>query len=92
MPQVTRDESAEAGYHYRLDLEDGAIELDAGRLHSQGEMFVEIFGRRGSDSQPDSVVAVVPAGTALYSLAQALNRGGVFLERTRKARERGADL
>jgi hypothetical protein len=86
--QVTRDESAEVGYHYRLDLADGAVEVDAFRLHHQGELFLEVFGSRGSDSQPDSVVVVLPVGSPIYSLAQALTRGNNFLDRTRKDRER----
>ena len=85
---VTRDESEETGYHYRQDFEDGAVEVDAFRIHSEGELFLEVFGSRGSDSQPDSVVIALPAGSAIYSLAQALTRGNVFLDKLRRERAR----
>lgn len=58
---TTRDESPEAGFHFRLDVEHEALEVDLLRTDPRRpEVLVEVFGRRGSDSEPDSVVASIP--------------------------------
>jgi len=77
MPSIKRDLSDEIGYHFRLDLEDeltGAVEVDAFRIHSEGQVFLEVWGNRGSDSQFDSVVIALPlsiVGAVTQALAGA---------------------
>ena len=54
-----RDETPETGFHFRLDLEESAVEVDLFRLDPDGGVFLEVFGRRGSDNAADSVVVTL---------------------------------
>ena len=55
------DESPATGLSFRLDLEHEAVEVDLLRVDPrQPEVLLEVFGRLGSNSQPDSVVASIP--------------------------------
>lgn len=63
MPVVKRDVSDAVGFHFRLEQLDeygSAVEVDAFRIHTEGQVFLELFGSRGSDSRMDSVVVALP--------------------------------
>jgi len=88
----TRDESPEVGYHYRLELEDSAVEVDLFRSDPDRDVFLEVFGARGSDSQPDSVVVCLPLDR-IPSLTGALmdvwRRGNAERTKAQAAKKKG---
>lgn len=53
------EENPVTGFHFRQDLEDSAVEVDLFRADPDGGSFLEVFGKRASDGQPDSVVVCV---------------------------------